>query len=69
MKQLIVMLLLTIATPALRAQEELPDAKAATEIIESLQGTLGNLSTVLSLPPEKRVDWVLDQAADRVSAR
>lgn len=47
----------------------MPDAKAATEIIQSLQGTLGDLSTILSLPSQQRVDWVLHQAAERVQGK
>jgi hypothetical protein len=69
MKKITWILLLAIAPSALQAQDELPDAKAATEIIESLQGTLGDLSAILSLPPQQRVDWVLNQAADRVQAK
>jgi hypothetical protein len=45
---------------------ELPDAEAANEVIEQLQGALGDLSTIRALPPDQRVRWVLNQAGQRV---
>ena len=69
MRRIAWVLLLAIAPFVARSQAELPDAAAATEIIENLQGTLGNLSTVLSLPPERRVDWVLNKASDSVQKK
>ncbi len=45
---------------------EFPDAEAANEVIEQLQGTLGDLSTIKALPPDQRVSWVLNQAGQRV---
>ncbi len=64
---LLICMLAVFSVPSARAQEgELPDAEAATEVIESLQGALGDLSTILALPPQQRVNWVLSEAAGRV---
>lgn len=45
---------------------EFPDARAANEVIEHLQGALGDLSAIKALPPDQRVSWVLNQARQRV---
>ncbi len=46
--------------------EEPPEARAATQVIQSLEGVLGNLSAVRNLPPTPRVAWVLNEATQRV---
>lgn len=45
--------------PPVLGAEEPPEARAATQVIQSLEGVLGNLSAVRNLPPAQRVAWVL----------
>jgi len=68
MKKIAWVLILAISQLVARAAD-LPDAKAATEIIEGLQGALGDLSTILSLPPDQRVGWVMTNAEDYVRGK
>ncbi len=52
-----------IAAPA---EEETSASKAAAEVIESLQGALGNLAEFRSLPPGQRVAWVREKSEQYV---
>jgi hypothetical protein len=58
-----------ILNPQALAADDPIDAQAATEIIQNLQGTLGDLSTILDLPPEQRVSWVVNEAPGRIKEK
>ena len=58
-----------IVNPQAQAADDPIDAQAATEIIQNLQGALGDLTAILNLPPEQRVSWVLNQAPGRIQEK
>jgi hypothetical protein len=58
-----------LVLPSFAAEEETSESKAATEIIESLQAAVGNLSEFKKLPPSQRIQWVKEKSASYVQAK